>query len=333
MGVYRNVLVFGEEESGKLSSMTMQLLGIGRKLADDLGQELRLLFMGHPPEGDGVEGYHFGVDKVYAAKHPLLENYMAQSYLQALERIVAEQKPLVMLFGQNDKGMDLAPRLAFRLKTGVTLDCVDLQIDKATKALKQVKPVFGGKAECVYYNENEEPQIVAVRDGVFEPPVYDESRTGEADELKVELDASTLSMRFLEKRTDDSRSLARALLSAKTVVSGGRCMGGEQGFEILKETAEILGGTIAGSRPPVDYGWIPSALQVGLTGRKIAPELYLAVGISGAIQHMAGCLKSKTIVSINIDEEAPIFRFSRYGAVGDFKEVLRGFNEECRKIR
>lgn len=332
MGTYRNILVFGEEESGDLSSMTVQLLGIGRKLADELGQELRLLFLGQSPEGDGIAGCHYGADRIYVAKHPLLDNYLPQSYLQALEHIVGEQKPAIVLFGQNDKGMDLAPRLAFRLKTGVTLDCVDLQIDAGTKALKQVKPVFGGKAEAVYCSKNEGPQIVTVRDRAFETPAGDKSRSGKIEHIDLDLDASKLNIRFVEKQTDDSRSLVRALLSAKTVVSGGRCMDGDKGFDILRQTAEILGGTLAGSRPPVDYGWIPNALQVGLTGQKIAPELYLAVGISGAIQHMAGCLKSKAIIAINLDEEAPIFRFSQYGAVGDFREVLTGFNEECKKI-
>jgi electron transfer flavoprotein alpha subunit len=333
MGEYRNILVFGEVENGKLSSITIQLLGIGRKLADDMGQELHLLFVGELFKGDGDEGYIYGADKVYVLGDPLLHNYMTDSYLQAMEQIVSTQKPSIVLFGQNDIGMDLAPRLAFRLKTGVTLDCVDLQIDEASKALRQVKPVFGGKAECHYYNKNSGPQIVTVRDRAFEGAVRDETRTGEPEHLSISLDVSKFRTRFLEKRTDESRSLAERLLSSQIVISGGRCMGGEQGFNILKETADILDGTIAGSRPSVDYGWIPHALQVGLTGQKIAPELYFAVGISGAIQHMAGCLKSKTIISINIDEEAPIFRFSHYGVVGDYKEVLRGFNDECKKLR
>jgi len=332
MGEYKHLLVFGEIEEEKLSPITTQLLGIGKKLAEDLKQELHLLFLGGKAQKAAKDGFCYGADKVYLAADPLLENYMTDSYLQAMEQIVSEQKPEVILFGQNDKGMDLAPRLAFRFKKGVSLDCIDLGIDSGSGLLKQVKPVFGGKANCYYCNESK-PQIVSVRDRTFEPPVYEDSRTGDVVSLNLSLDPSKIRTRFLEKRKDESLSLVQNLGSANIVVSGGRGLKKKEGFEVLNETAEVLGGTIAGSRPTVDYGWIPNALQVGLTGIKISPEVYFAIGISGAIQHMAGCLKSKTIVAINKDEEAPIFRLSHYGVVEDYKGVLRGFNDECRRIR
>jgi len=329
----QNILVFGECEGEALSAMSLQLLGIGGEIASALGEELHLLLLGPDAEKGAEEGCFYGADKVCVGNDPVLEFYMTETYLQAMEQVMEVEKPGIVLFGQNDKGMDLAPRLAFRLKTGVTLDCVDLQVDEESKALRQVKPVFGGKAECHYYAKKGNPVIATVRDRTFEPAVYDGTRTGEIVNINLLLDASKVRTRFLEKEKDASQSLANNLLSARTVVSGGRGLGAKEGFDILNSTAEILGGTVAGSRPTVDYGWVPNALQVGLTGQKIAPELYFAIGISGAIQHMAGCLKSKTIVSINTDEEASIFQFSHYGVVGDYKDVLLGFNNECMKIR
>ncbi len=329
MGAFRNILVFGEADGERLSPMTSQLLNIGKVLADDLQQALHLLILGDNAEKAGKQGFCYGADNVYWATDPLLTNYMTEPYLQAMEQIVKEQKPMIILFGQNDKGLDLAPRLAFRLKTGVTLDCTHLKIDSGF--LQQVKPVFGGKAIAHYYNRNPWPQVVSIREGAYEPPPYLTSRTGEMELLRLSLDPSKIKTRFLEKLVDESLSLALKLVSASIVVGGGRGLKKKEGFELLRETANLLDGALGGSRPAVDNGWVPSALQVGLTGKKISPQVYFAVGISGAMQHMAGCLKSKTIVAINKDTDAPIFRMAHYGVVGDYKDVLKGFNDEVRR--
>jgi electron transfer flavoprotein alpha subunit len=326
-------LVFGEYEGQALSEMTRQLLEIGRRIADALRQALHLLVLSPESQKSAAQGILYGADTVCLAVDPLLEGYTTDAYLQAMEQILSIEKPGILLFGHNDKGMDLAPRLAFRLKTSVCLDCIDLQIDKDGKALKQIKPVFGGKAECHYYAKGKGLQIVTIRERTFEPAVYDGSRTGEVVHIPLKLDPEKMRMRLVDKQKDDSESHAQRLLSAKTVVSGGRGLGDKTGFDFLRKTAEILGGSIAGSRPSVDYGWVPNAFQVGLTGKKIAPEVYFAIGISGAIQHMAGCLKSKTIVAINKDKEAPIFQHSHYGVVGNYLDVLRGFDDECIKLR
>ena len=331
MNECRDVLVFGDARSGKLGPMTIQLLSIGRKLANTLGHHLRLLVLGKVSSTNATEGYSYGADDVLVARDPSLENYVGETYLKAMEEILRLETPFVILFGHDDIGMDLAPRLAFRLKTGVTLDCVDLQIDVKTKTLKQLKPVFGGEAECLYAGGAGGPVIVTVRDNSFEKAVFDKSREGVAKEIHLSLDPSTTRVRFLGRRTDESQSLGQTLRTAHTVISGGRGIGGAKGFDRLKETAEILGGCVAGSRAAVDYGWVPRSLQVGLTGHKIAPKLYIAAGISGSIQHMAGCLKSKVIIGINTDKEAPIFKFSHFGVVGDYDEVLSGFNDECRR--
>lgn len=329
MGEFRNVLVFGETDGERLSPMTSQLLNIGKRLADELQQALHLLILGENAEKAGKDGFCYGADNVYWAVDPLLVNYMTEPYLQAMEQTVAEQKPMIILFGQNDKGMDLAPRLAFRLKAGVTLDCTHLGIDSGL--LQQVKPVFGGKAIAHYYNVDSWPQVISIREGAYDPAPYEASRTGEITGVSLLLDTSKIKTRFLKKRVDDSLSLALKLVSAPVVVGGGRGLKKKEGFELLRETADLLDGALGGSRPAVDNGWLPSALQVGLTGKKVSPQVYFAVGISGAMQHMAGCLKSKTIVAINKDADAPIFGMAHYGVVGDYKDVLKGFNDEVRR--
>ena len=330
---YRDILIFGEKDGDRLSPMTTQLMRIGKALSGDLKEELHLLLLGGESNKNGDVGFGYGADRVYAGTDPLLEDYMTDTYLQAMSQVVEELKPLVILFGQNDRGLDLAPRLAFRLKTGVTLDCVDLRIDGETGVLEPVKPVFGGKAHAHYCALESRPQIASVREGAFDPAEYDESITGEVLQLTLSLDPSRVRTRLVKKEKDVNLALALRLASANVVVSGGRGLKKQEGINLLRETAELIGGAIAGSRPAVDYGWLPGSLQVGLTGKKVNPQVYIAVGISGALQHMAGCMKSKTIVAINSDDSAPIFKFSRFGVVGDYKEVLKGFNEEIGRIR
>ena len=330
---YHNVLVFGEMEGDRLSTLTTQLMRIGKELSNGLKQEMQVVFLGGEFQKTGEQGYGYGADRVYMAFDPLLENYTNDAYLQAMEHVVTELKPAIILFGQNDKGLDLAPRLAFRLKTGVTLDCVDLKIDSGKGLLEQVKPVFGGKAHSHYFCVDRYPQIASVRDGVFDPADYNQSRSGEIAQLALSLDPAKIRTRFLKKEKDENVALALNLASASIVVAGGRGLKSKEGIDLIKETAELLDGAIAGSRPVVDYNWLPSILQVGLTGKKVSPQVYFAVGISGALQHMAGCLNSKTIIAINSDESAPVFRFSHFGAVGDYREILNGFNDEVRRLR
>lgn len=330
---YKNIMIFGEMDGEGLSSMTRQLMGIGKRLAEEGGQDLCLVFLGSEPITGAEAGYGYGADKVYMGADPLLENYMTDACLQALEQIVGELKPAILLFGQNDLGLDLAPRLAFRLKTGVTLDCVDLNLDSEKGTLAQVKPVFGGKAHSCFYNTESRPQIASVRDGAFDSAAYDDSLKNEVITIDLSLDPSGVRTRFVKKEKDESMELALKLASADVVVCGGRGLKKKEGVTLIQETADLLGGAIAGTRPAVDNGWVPSSLQIGLTGKKVNPQVYLAVGISGALQHMAGCSKSKLIVAINSDESAPIFKLSHIGVIGDYKTVLQGFNEEVKRIK
>jgi electron transfer flavoprotein alpha subunit len=204
-------------------------------------------------------------------------------------------------------------------------------MDAATGLMELVKPVFGGKAHALF-RQGALPGIASVRQGSFVPAEYEASKQGKVLQFELSLDPSRVKTRFLKKVQDESLALALNLASATVVVSGGRGLKRKEGIEILKETADLLGGAIAGSRAAVDSGWLPGSLQVGLTGRRINPQLYMAVGISGALQHMAGCMKSHTIVAINTDGSAPIFNLSHIGVVGDYQEVLEAFNDEVRKI-
>lgn len=332
MGDNRNTLIFGELDGDKLSSMTAQLMRIGKGLSGEMGEELYIVFLGKELSGAVQQGYGYGADRVYIGADPLLENYLSEPYLQAMEQIVKELKPRIVLFGQNDKGLDLAPRLAFRMKTGVTLDCVELKWISEKALLEQVKPVFGGKAHGRFRCADLVPQIASIREGAFAPAEYRESIERDVIPFRLGLDPARIRTKFVKKEIDDNLALSLKLASANIVVSGGRGLKRKEGVDIIKETADLLGGAIAGSRPAVDHGWMPGSLQVGLTGRKVNPKVYIAVGISGALQHMAGCMNSKTIVAVNSDESAPIFKLSHIGVVGDYREVLEGFNREVREI-
>jgi electron transfer flavoprotein alpha subunit len=315
-----------------LSSVTAQVMRVGKTLSEELNEELHLLFLGAEVKG-ADEGFGYGADKVFTGTDPLLENFLSDTYLQAMEQVIAELKPSIILFAQSDMGLDLAPRLAFRLKTGVTLDCVALKIDADKGVMVTVKPVFGGKAHADSSTAESRPQIASVREGAFDPAAYDESKKGEVSELDISLDTSKVKTRFVKKEKDESLALVLKLAAANVVVAGGRGLKKREGIDLIQETADLFDGAIAGSRPAVDNGWLPTSLQIGLTGRKVNPQVYIAVGISGALQHMAGCSKSKTIVAINSDESAPIFKLAHYGIVGDYKEVLTGFNDEVKKIK
>lgn len=330
MTEYENVLVFGEMDGENLSSVTAQLMRIGKTLSSDLNEELHLLLLGSDAQG-AEKGYGYGADKVFAGTDPLLENYLTDTYLQAMEQAVEELSPSIILFAHNDRGLDLAPRLAFRLKTGVAVDCVNLKIDGGM--MVTVKPVFGGKAHADANITDSRPQIASVREGAFDSADYDESMKGEVSHLALSIDESKVKTRFMKKEKDESLALALKLAGANVVVSGGRGLKKKEGVDLIRATADLLDGAIAGSRPAVDNGWIPNSLQIGLTGKKVNPQIYMAVGISGALQHMAGCSKSKTIVAINSDEAAPIFKMSHYGVVADYKGVLEGFNDEVKKMK
>jgi electron transfer flavoprotein alpha subunit len=329
MTEYQGVAVYCELKGDNLLPIAAEGLGIGRQLADTLGQPLAAVVLGSQIGGLAEQAIAAGADKVYVVDDPLLKEYLADAYVGALEKAVGEIKPQILIMGQTDAGRELAPRLAFRLGTTATLDCVDLAIDPETKRLLQTKPVYGGNAQAVYTGDVD-PQIVTIRTKAFGAPEPDAARKGEVINLAAAPDATAIKTKVVDRVVEEAAGIK--LEDATVVVAGGRGIGGPEGFTQLDELAKVLKAAVGASRPPCDNGWIPDTVQVGLTGKIIAPELYIAIAISGSSQHMSGCSGSKTIIAINKDKEANIFRHARFGVVGDWKKVLPAFTEKIKEL-
>jgi electron transfer flavoprotein alpha subunit len=331
MTTHDAILVIGETTDGEITAVTTQLMQLAKQLCRDSGKKVYLALIGHQVPAGAGKGYGYGADQVFTVTDPVLENYVADSYRQAARQLVAQLNPALVLLGHTDMGLDLAPRLAIRLKTGAATDCVDIKYDAQSDGFLYEKPVFGGKAHGLLRLTGPFPQVATIREGAIDPPAFDATATGDVQPVAVTIDPSRIRVRLVGKQKDESLALAQKLAMANIVVCAGRGVKNPEGVQLVGQTAALLGGAVAASRPAVDYGWLPYSLQVGLTGKKVAPKLYVAVGVSGAIQHMAGCLKSKTIVAVNSDENAPIFRMAHFGAVGDFQQVLAGLNDELQK--
>jgi caffeyl-CoA reductase-Etf complex subunit CarE len=329
MAEYQGVAVYCETRADGLLPIAAEGLGIGRQLADALGQPLAAVLLGSGVGGLAKQAIAAGADKVYVVDDPRLKDYVADAFISSLAKAVGQIKPQVLIMGQTDAGRELAPRLAFRLGTAATLDCVDLAIDPATKRLLQTKPVYGGNARAVYVSDTD-PQIVTIRTKAFAAVVPDPSRKGDVIALAAAPDAAAIRTKVLERVAAEAGGIK--IEDASVVVSGGRGIGGPEGFKQLEELARLLKGALGASRPACDNGWVADTIQVGLTGKIIAPEVYIAVAISGSSQHMSGCSGSKTIIAINKDREANIFRHARFGVVGDWKKVLPAFAAKIKEL-
>ena len=329
MSDYKGVMIVAEVVEGKLAAIATELLGCGRKLADELGQELSAALIGSDVSGLAQEAIAFGADKVYVVDDAQLKDYQTDSYVAAMEKVVKEAMPQIILMGQTAIGRDLAPRLAFKLNTAASLDCVELAIDSESKRLLQTKPVYGGNALAVYVCESD-PQIATVRAKAMSPLERDDSRKGEVITVEAGLDPSAIRTSVLEKITEEIEGIK--LEEAAVIVSGGRGVGGAEGFKQLEELAKALKGAVGATRPPCDNGWVSDGLQIGLTGKIVSPDLYIAVALSGSSQHLSGCSGSKAIVAINKDPEANIFRVAHYGVVGDWKKVMPAFTEKVKEL-
>lgn len=326
----KGVLICGECAEGKLASVTMELLGIGRKLADDLGEKLSAVLLGDKVSGLAQEAIAFGADSVYVVESPLLKDYVTDSYVAAMEKLCKEVKPNIVLMAQTPIGRDLGPRLAFRLGTGLTMDCLALSIDPATKLMRQTKPVYGGNALAIVVCEQSRPQMATVRPKSMSALEKNDARKGEVIPFDAGIDASRIKVKFVEKVKEKVEGVK--LEDAEVVVVGGRGMGGPEAFAQLRDLAKLLGGAVGATRPPCDSGWLPATSQVGLTGKLVTPRLYIGVAVSGASQHLAGCSGSKNMVAINKDPEANIFKVCQYGVVGDFKKILPPFINKVKEL-
>ena len=328
MTASNDVWVFAQQEDGQLADITLELLGKGRHLADELGVNVAAALAGHNVDSLAPALFHHGADKVVLMDDPHLERYTTLPYARALVTALEKHRPQILLFGATVIGRDLAPRVASRLRCGLTADCTELRIggydDPATKQhfdnlLYQIRPAFGGNIIATIVNCENPPQCATVREGVMPKPTADASRTGSIERVPVEFNGQDAAVKAIEKVTAEKKV---NLKGAPIVVAGGAGVGSPESFRLLFDLARVLGAEVGASRAAVDFGYIDHDHQVGQTGVTVRPKLYIACGISGQVQHRAGMQDASKIVAINTDPEAPIFRIADYRIVGDLNKVI-----------
>jgi electron transfer flavoprotein alpha subunit len=315
---FKGIWVFAEQRDGKIASVSYELLGIGRKLSDDLSVDLSAVLFG-ASEKEAKELIRWGADKVYFCNDPIFDKFNDEPYAQLLSSLINTYKPEIVLAGATPIGRSFIPRVAAKVGTGLTADCTSLSVDRETRNLLQVRPAFGGNIMATILCPRHRPQMATVRPRVMKRGEYKEGKKGEIIYIKADNISSRTRVINTIKEVSD---IAVNIQEADIIVSGGRGLGSAKGFELLKELAELLGGTLGATRPTVDEGWIPYRHQVGQTGRTVCPKIYFACGISGAVQHLVGMQSSDIIVAINKNPEAPIFNVATYGIVGDLYEII-----------
>ncbi len=322
------VWVFAEQHEGEIADTPLELMSKGRELADTLGVKLAAVLLGDDVAPLAARLGHFGADKVYVAQHELLEHYQTNTYARVIDELIGRHKPQIVLYGATACGRDLAPRIASSIKAGLTADCTDLQIGnhevkKTGKVyenlLFQIRPAFGGNIIATIINYDRWPQMATVREGVMPMPEPDTSRKVEVVKEKVHLAAADLPLEILRQHTQARKVDLKA---SRVIVAGGAGVGSKDNFKLIYDLAHCLGAAPGATRAAVDLGFIDRDHQVGQTGTTVRPSLYIAVGISGAIQHQAGMSESKKIIAINSDPDAPIFGVAHYKVVGDLNEVV-----------
>lgn len=327
----QGVLVFAEVAQGELTALAKEMLGAGRRLADALGEPLWAAVLGHGVQEAAQEAVYHGADSVHVADAPALAHYQTLAYSAVMAQIAEQTTPSILLVGMGDVGRELGPRLAFRLRTGLASDCVELAINPATRLLEATRPVSGGNAMATVVIEQARPQMATVRGKTMAAAVRDTARQGSIMAVTVNLDAVPAGVTLVERVEAEAPGVR--LEDAEIVISGGRGLKGAEDFEaVLTPCARVLGAAVGASRAAVDEGWVPSPMQVGLTGKIVSPKLYVACAISGAAQHMAGCGYSKTIVAVNRDPDAPIYQRANIGVVGDYKRVIPAFQKKCEEL-
>ncbi len=330
IGVNRKgeVWVFAEQHDGQLEDTPIELMSKGRRLADTLGVKLAAAVL-----GDGIEAFatnliHYGADKVYLVEHPLLRSYQTNSYAKVIHDLIHKYEPQIVLYGATIAGRDLAPRIASSAKAGLTADCTDLQIGDHKAAnnsesyknlLFQIRPAFGGNIIATIINYDRWPQMATVREGVMPPPEPDAQRKGEIIREKAQLSQQDLPLEILQ---EEKREKKVNLKAARIIVAGGAGVGSKENFKLIWDLANCLGAAPAATRAAVDLGFIDHDHQVGQTGTTVRPVLYIAAGISGAIQHQAGMNQSQKIIAINNDPDAPILQIAHYKLIGDLNEIV-----------
>jgi len=322
------VWVYIETVKGKIADISLELLSKGRELADALDVPLAGLLLGYgvAPLADGL--FSYGVDKVYVAEHPLLERYETHPYARAAIQLIRRENPQIVIYGASAVGRDLAPRIASAIRAGLTADCTDLQIgdhkDPVTKVvhknlLYQIRPAFGGNIIATIVNTWGWPQMATVREGVMRMPEPTDGRAGRVISVHPELDLADVLLNLV---SEEPREHTVNLKAARVIVAGGSGVGSKENFKLVYDLANVLGAAVGASRAAVDKGFIDKAHQVGQTGTTVRPALYIALGISGQVQHRAGMEEAAKIVAVNRDPEAPIFSIAHYGVVADLNDVV-----------
>ncbi len=351
-GAWKGVWVFAEQRQGELNSVAIELLGEGKKLANDIGTDLSAVLLGENVGDIAKELIAYGADKVYVADDALLKNYTTDAYTSVICQAIDQYKPEIVLLGATHIGRDLGPRVAKRTTTGLTADCTHLdydtdkymeflagitsakvpqqRVDQNKDNLKMTRPAFGGNLMATIICPSTRPQMATVRPGVMDKAVRDDSRTGEIINLSYDLSADDIRTKVIEIVKSTTKRVN--LTDAEIIVSGGAGLGSADGFKLMEEFAEVVGGVVGASRAAVDAGWIDNSHQVGQTGTTVKPKIYFACGISGAIQHLAGMQDSDIIVAINKNEIAPIFDVADYGLVGDLYKIVPLLIEEFKKL-
>ncbi len=327
----RGVWVYAEQRRGHIASVVYELLGKGRSLADELGERLTAVVIG-ARLGDGPgDLIQFGADRVLVVDDPALEDFNDEPYAAVLTALIREERPEMVLAGATALGRSFIPKVATQLRTGLTADCTGLEIDSERRLLLQTRPAYGGSIMATIVCESQRPQMCTVRHKVMDSLPRDGSRTGEMIRKDCPADArkaATELLKFVEEKEETA-----SLTEADIIVSGGRGLGDPKNFILVRELAMAIGGAVGASRAVVDAGWVSYPHQVGQTGKTVKPKIYIACGISGAVQHLVGMQSSDMIIAINKDPDAPIFNVATYGIVGDLFEVLPALTSEFGKLR
>lgn len=317
---YKNMWVLIETECGKAKNVGYELLNVAKPLAQQKGCQLVAVVIGKDVDAVAKDAICYGADSAIVVDGPEYEYYTTDAFANAIVTLVEKYKPETLMIGATNNGRDMGPRVSCRLKTGLTADCTEIAIDEETGNIAWTRPTFGGNLMATIMCPEHRPQMGTVRPGVFKKGTYDEGRTGEIIKEDIHIAPEEIRTRLVERVNEVAESIN--LEEAEIIVSGGRGVGSTENFDILQELADVLGATLGCSRAVVDAGWMPHAHQVGQSGKTVAPKLYFAIGISGAIQHAAGISGSDTIVAINKDADAPIFDIADYGIVGNLNEVV-----------
>ncbi len=331
MSEHKGVWVYCETDESRLKRVALELVTTARDLADKLGEEVVAVLIGNDIERHAEGLIWQGADKVLVVNDEILAKYTTDAYSKALANLIEAHKPSILLLGATTNGRDLAPRVAAKLKLGLTADCTGLELNDK-KQLLQIRPAFSGKVMVELVSPESRPQMTTVRPNVFKPAEPDDSRTGDIEHVKMQMSPDDIRTEILEK----VKEVVEGMISvdeAEVVVCSGRGIKEPENLKLPEELAKLLDAAVGGSRPIVDLGWLPPTQQVGQSGRTILPNLYFALGISGAVQHTAGIRGASLIVAVNKDPDAPIFELSDFGIVGDLFEVLPEIIAEIKRVQ